>query len=86
MRMSVFKTKSLQCGRAQHSGEQLHIAQHEIQQVSTCLGSMQTSDLSARAEVSNRSASAANAWLKLSKCLYGMVTISPGGSDAHSVR
>ena len=67
--MSISKTEYLHYGRAQHSDEPLHIAQHEIEQVSKfkCLGSMQTSDLSAGAEVSNRLASAANAWLKLSK-------------------
>ena len=56
-------------GTAQHSGEPLHIAQQEIEQVSKFkyLGSMQTSDLSAKAEVSNRLASAANAWQKLCK-------------------
>ena len=45
------------------------MAEHEIEQVSKFkyLGSMQTPDLSVKAEVSNRLASAANAWLKLSK-------------------
>ena len=49
--------------------EPLHIGQQGIEQVSKFkyLASMQTSDLSARAEVSNSSASAANAWLKLCK-------------------
>ena len=59
----------LHYGTALHSGEPLHIAQQEIEQVSKFkyLGSMQTSDLSARAEVSNRLASAANAWQELCK-------------------
>ena len=62
--MSISKTKYLHYGTAQHSGEPLQIARQEIEQVSKFkyLGSMQTSDTSARAEVSNRLASAANAW------------------------
>ena len=54
MQMSISKTKDLHYGIAQHSDEPLHIAQQEIEQVSKFkyLGSMQTSDLSARAEVS----------------------------------
>ena len=67
--MSIPKTKYLHYGSAQHSGEPLRIAQQEIEQVSKFkyLGSMQTSDLSARVEVSNRLACAANARLKLCK-------------------
>ena len=52
-----------------HSPNQpLQISEHEIQQVFNLkyLGSIQFSDFSTRAEVSNRIASAANAWLKLS--------------------
>ena len=70
--MSIPKTKYLCYNVMQHNDDQhepLQIAQHEIEQVSKFryLGSMQTSDQSLRAEVSNRLASAANAWLKLSK-------------------
>ena len=67
MQMSISKTKYLHYGTAQHSGEPLHIAQQDTEQVSKFkyLGSMQTSDLSARAD-GNSLASAANAWLKLS--------------------
>ena len=66
MQMSISKIKCLHYGRAQHSGEPLHIAQHRISSFKY-LGSMQTSDLSARAEVSKSFANAAHAWLKLSK-------------------
>ena len=69
MQMSISKTKCLHYGTTQHSGEPLHIAQQEIEQVSSFkyLGSMQTSGLSARAVVSNSLARVANAWLKLCK-------------------
>ena len=74
MQMSISKTKYLHYGTAQHSGEPLHIAQQEIEQVSKFkyLGSMQTSDLSARAEVSNRLTSVANAWQELCNPRYCM--------------
>ena len=67
MQMSISKYLHYHDGTAQHSGEPLHITQQEIEQVSKSkfLGSVQTSDLSARAEVSKRLASSANAWLKL---------------------
>ena len=69
MQMSIPKTKFMQLGRATGPNQPLQISEHEIQQVSKFkyLGSIQSSDLSTRAEVSNRIASAANAWLKLSK-------------------
>ena len=72
MQMSIPKTKYVCYGKGQHSGDHpkpLQIAQHEIEHVAKFryLGSMQTSDQSVRAEVSNRLASAANAWLKLAK-------------------
>ena len=67
MQTRISKTKYLPYGTAQHSGEPLHIAQQETEQVSkfNYLGSMQTSDLSARTEISSRLASTADAWLKL---------------------
>ena len=72
MQMSIPKTKYVCYGKGQHSGDHpkpLQIAQHEIEHVAKFryLGSMQTSDQSVRAEVSNRLAGAAKAWLKLSK-------------------
>jgi hypothetical protein len=69
MQMSIPKTKYICYNKAQHCTEPVQVAEHEIEQVSKFkyLGSMQTSDLSVKAEVSNRLASAANAWLKLSK-------------------
>ena len=69
MQMSIPKTKFMQIGRAQGPNQPLQIEEHEIQQVSTFkyLGSIQSSDLSTRAEVSNRIASAAHTWLKPSK-------------------
>ena len=69
MQMSIPKTKYICYNKAQHCTEPVQVAEHEIEQVSKFkyLGSMQTSDLSVNAEVSNRLASAANAWLKLSK-------------------
>ena len=47
----------------------IQVAQHEIEQVSKFryLGSMQSSDLSVKAEISSRLASAAHSWSKLSK-------------------
>ena len=69
MQMSIPKTKYLCYNKAQHFAEPMQVAQHEIEQVHKFryLGNMQTSDLSVKAEISNRLASAANAWLKLSK-------------------
>ena len=80
MQMSISKTKYLHYGRAQHLSEPLHIAGHEIEQASKFkyLDSMQTSDLSARAQVSNRLAVAASAWLETSwmKCLRKICKVS----------
>ena len=69
MQMSIPKTRYICYHKAQHCTEPVQVAEHEIEQVShfKYLGSMQTSDLSVKAEVSNRLASAANACLKLSK-------------------
>ena len=69
MQMSILKTKSMHPGRTESPEQPLHISEHEIEQVTKfkCLGSIQSSDLSTRAEISNRIASAANAWLKLSQ-------------------
>ena len=69
MQMSIPKTKFMQLGRAQSPEQPLQVSEHEIQQVSKIkyLGSIQSSDLSTRAEVSNRISSAAYAWLKLSR-------------------
>ena len=80
MQMSISKTKYLHYGRAQHSSEPLHIAGHEIEQASKFkyLDSMQTSDLSVRAQVSNRLAIAASAWLEIfrMKCLRKICKVS----------
>ena len=67
MQMSIPETKSMQLGRAQSPEQPLQVSKHEIRQVSNFkyLGSIQFSDHSTRAEVSNRIASAADAWLKL---------------------
>ena len=69
MQMSIPKTKDTCYNTDQHCTEPVQGAEHEIEQVSKFkyLGSMHTSDLSVKVEVSNRLASAANAWLKLSK-------------------
>ena len=63
------KTRFMQLGRDQGPNQPLQIEEHGIQQVSKFkyLGRIQSSDLPTRAEVSNRIASAANAWLKLSR-------------------
>ena len=69
MQMSISKTECMQLGRVQCPYEPLYISEHEKQQISKIrhLGSIQYPDLSTRAESSNRIASAANAWLKLSR-------------------
>jgi hypothetical protein len=63
------KTKCICYNKAQHCTEPVQVAEHQIEQVSKFkyLGSMQTSNLSVKAEVSNGLASAANACLKQSK-------------------
>ena len=68
-RWSIPKTKYLCHDKYQHCSEPVQVAEHQIEQVSKFkyLGSMQTSDLSVKAEASNRLASAVNARLKLSK-------------------
>ena len=69
MQMIIPKTKFLQLGRATGPHQPLQSSEHEIQQVSNFKypGSIQSSDLSTRAEISYRIASAAHPWLKLSK-------------------
>ena len=69
MQMSIPKTKYLCYTRTQNCMNAIQVAQHEIEQVSKFryLGSMQSSDLSVKAEISSRLASAAHAWSKLSK-------------------
>ena len=81
MQMSIPKTKFMQLGRTTGPNQSLQISEHETQQVSKFkyLGSIQSSNLSTRAEVSNWIASAANAWLKLSKLhVWGDSHISRG--------
>ena len=67
MRMSIPKTKYVCYTKTQTCVDPNQVAQHAIEQVSKFryLGTMQSSDLSAKAEISNRLASAAHAWSKL---------------------
>ena len=60
---------SLCYNRTQSCADPIQVVQHEIEQVSKFryLGSMQSSDPSMKAELSNRLASAAHAWSELSK-------------------
>lgn len=64
MQMSIPETEYVCHNKAQNYTEPVQVAEHEIEQVSKFkyLGSMQTSDLSVKAEVSNRLLSAANAY------------------------